>query len=1014
MLLSALLVLGVCLIPAHSKPAGEHLGSPLLQTCFEEAKKIVDDAYKYSREESLRRVRKEVVRPHDALRLLKQPRGGTRSAVRSADYMAQTLRLLQERVHHVHKRSLNVTDLLSEEDLNKLTEITGCARQDTFPSCRTTPNLNTYRTANSACNNIKNPRLGSSNTPFARWLPAEYDDAISQPKGWDRTRRFNNFLLPLVRQVIRSFSNGINCEESCEKTEPCIPIPIPPGDPRLPTGRNSCIPAFRSAPVCGSGYSAYNFGGEPNKREQINALTAFLDLGQVYGSEEQLAKSVRDPDSDGGLLRVNTEFRDNRRELLPFHPMQVNMCATRKRVTNDTNAREVPCFLAGDVRVDENIALTSIHTLFMREHNRLARQLKTINPQWDSETLYQETRKIMGAYTQLFVFRDYLPHIVGPDTMRRQLGRYPGYNANVDPSIANVFATAAYRFAHLAIQPVISRLDENYRENSRLPSVPLYEAFFTPWRVVFEGGIDPLLRGLVGSPAKLNTQDHMMVDALRERLFQFVKHLALDLGSLNMARGRDHGLPGYNAWRKFCGLSQPGNQAELARVLNNADLARRLLQLYGTPANIDVWMGGVAEPFVRGGRVGPLFACLIASQFQRIRQGDRLWYENQGVFSPAQRAALSTSTISRIICDNTGISTVPTDAFSVISNRNRRVRCSSIRRLNLYAWRDRCRGPGDNCRGVGEEERKPRNPGNPRNLKSQSLPRHIRNLKNQSLPRHIRNLNSPRFPRNLKYPSLPRHIRNLNSPRFPRNLKYPSLPRHIRNLNSPRFPRNLKYPSLPRHIRNLKQPQVSQEPQVPQSPQAHQEPQEPQVSQEPQIPQSAQAHQEPQDVRGLQDNETANYRKYLFNATSDPLTSNIKKGQLPAPPSNASLSNSAFSVRLGEYSPSSERIIRFQEVIYNKQGHYSTETGQFTCVLPGVYQFSFLCKSFLSSGIVDLIRNNKVALRSFKVFLGGLHMSAGDTLLWLGAGDKVWLEASGGTVGLSTESYFSGHWLYAA
>ncbi|XP_010768057.1 eosinophil peroxidase-like, partial [Notothenia coriiceps] len=319
MLLSALL--GVCLIPAHSKPAGEQLGSPLLQTCFEEAKKIVDDAYKYSREESLRRVRKEVVRPHDALRLLKQPRGGTRSAVRSADYMAQTLRLLQERVHHVHKRSLNVTDLLSEEDLNKLSEITGCASQVTFPSCRTTPNLNTYRTANSVCNNIKNPRLGSSNTPFARWLPAEYDDAISQPKGWDRTRRFNNFLLPTgydVRQVsnnilsttdagvvndreythmvtmfgqwndhdltftpfspsIRSFSNGINCDESCEKIEPCIPIPIPPGDPRLPTGRNSCIPAFRSAPVCGSGYSAFNFGGEPKKREQINALTAFLD-----------------------------------------------------------------------------------------------------------------------------------------------------------------------------------------------------------------------------------------------------------------------------------------------------------------------------------------------------------------------------------------------------------------------------------------------------------------------------------------------------------------------------------------------------------------------------------------------------------------------------------------------------------------------------------------------------------------------------------------------------------------
>uniref|UniRef100_H3C6K0 Myeloid-specific peroxidase n=1 Tax=Tetraodon nigroviridis TaxID=99883 RepID=H3C6K0_TETNG len=647
--------------------------------------------------------------------------------------MSQTLRLVQERTRHAHKRSINATDLLSKEDLAKLSIITGCAARVQPPQCVTTPNINKYRTITSVCNNLNNPRLGASNTPFTRWLPAE-NDGISQPKGFNNAT-VNNFLLPLVRQVsnnilsttddgvvndpqfthmvtlfgqwndhdltftpfspsIRSFSNGVNCDESCEQTEPCIPIPIPRGDPRFTNGPDNCIPAFRSAPVCGTGFSAYNFGGEPNRREQINALTAFLDLSQVYGSEEKLALNLRNLTNDGGLLRVNTEFKDNGRDLLPFHPLQVNMCATRKRITNDTNAREVPCFIAGDVRVDENIALTSIHTLFVREHNRLARELKRLNPQWDSETLYQETRKIMGAYTQVFVFQDYLPHIVGTEAMRRQLGRYPGYNPNVDPSISNVFATAAYRFAHLAIQPMLSRLDANYRENSQFPSVSLFKAFFTPWRVIFEGGIDPLLRGLIGRPAKLNTQDHMLVNALREKLFQFVQHVALDLGSLNMQRGRDHALPGYNAWRRFCGLSQPRNQQELALVLNNTDLARRLLQLYGTPDNIDVWLGGVAEPFVRDGRVGPLFACLIATQFQRIRQGDRkrrLWYENPGVFSSSQRSALSRASLSRIICDNTGITSVPQKAFDLISSRNRLVRCSAIPQLNLAAWREnRC------------------------------------------------------------------------------------------------------------------------------------------------------------------------------------------------------------------------------------------------------------------------------------------------------------------------------------
>ena len=88
---------------------------------------------------------------------------------------------------------------------------------------------------------------------------------------------------------------------------------------------------------------------------------------------------------------------------------------------------------------------------------------------------------------QVFVFRDYLPHIVGDEAMSGQLGRYVGYNPNVDPSIANVFATAAYRFAHVALQPVLSRLDDNYREDARFPTVPLFKAFFSPWRLVFEG-----------------------------------------------------------------------------------------------------------------------------------------------------------------------------------------------------------------------------------------------------------------------------------------------------------------------------------------------------------------------------------------------------------------------------------------------------------------------------------------------------------------------------------------------
>uniref|UniRef100_A0A672NHF0 Eosinophil peroxidase-like n=1 Tax=Sinocyclocheilus grahami TaxID=75366 RepID=A0A672NHF0_SINGR len=657
----------------------ESPGRRFILDSIEEAKKIVDAAYKYSRDEK---------------------------AVRAADYMVQTLRLIREKAHHVHKRSINATDLLTLDELNTIERLTGCTAQTRPPSCRTTLLINKYRTITSVCNNRRNPLLGASNAAFTRWLPAHYDDGFSQPKGWDPNKLHNGAALPLVRLVsnrilstadadiesdreftfmltifgqwvdhdltftpsspsIRSFSNGLDCDESCERSEPCFPIPAPPGDPRLRP--DTCLPVFRSSPTCGSGNTAYMFGGNPNVREQINALTAFLDGGQVYGSEDGLAKELRDLTNDGGLLRVNDQFLDNGRELLPFTSVESNMCATR------------------DVRVDENTALTSVHTLFVREHNRLARALRVLNPTWSSETLYQEARKIVGAYNQILVFKEYLLHIVGPDAYNKQLALYPGYDENVDPTIANVFATAAFRFAHLAIQPMIFRLDENYQNHPQFPSVPLFEAFFSPWRVIFEGGIDPLLRGLIGRPAKLNTQDHMLVNALRERLFAFTSHIALDLAALNMQRSRDHGIPGYNSWRRFCGLSAPQNERELAVVMNNTELARRLLELYGTPENIDIWLGGVAEPFAPGARVGPLFACLISTQFQRIRQGDRLWFENHGVFTTKQKLSLASVSLARIICDNTGILRVPNDPFRFTSPISF-VNCGDIPAFDLTPW----------------------------------------------------------------------------------------------------------------------------------------------------------------------------------------------------------------------------------------------------------------------------------------------------------------------------------------
>lgn len=67
----------------------------------------------------------------------------------------------------------------------------------------------------------------------------------------------------------------------------------------------------------------------------------------------------------------------------------------------------------------------------------------------------------------------------------------------------------------------------------------------------------------------------------------------------------------------------------------------------------------------------------------------RFWFENPGVFSQRQRTALTSASLSKIICDNTGLTSAPLDVFSLISDTNRLTSCNNIRRVDLSAWRER-------------------------------------------------------------------------------------------------------------------------------------------------------------------------------------------------------------------------------------------------------------------------------------------------------------------------------------
>ncbi|PNI18207.1 TPO isoform 3, partial [Pan troglodytes] len=289
---------------------------------------------------------------------------------------------------------------------------------------------------------------------------------------------------------------------------------------------------------------------------------------------------------------------------------------------------------------------------------------------------------------QIITLRDYVPRILGPEAFQQYVGPYEGYDSTANPTVSNVFSTAAFRFGHATIHPLVRRLDASFQEHPDLPGLWLHQAFFSPWTLLRGGGLDPLIRGLLARPAKLQVQDQLMNEELTERLFVLSNSSTLDLASINLQRGRDHGLPGYNEWREFCGLPRLETPADLSTAITSRSVADKILDLYKHPDNVDVWLGGLAENFLPRARTGPLFACLIGKQMKALRDGDWFWWENSHVFTDAQRRELEKHSLSRVICDNTGLTRVPVDAFQVGKFPEDFESCDSIPGVNLEAWRE--------------------------------------------------------------------------------------------------------------------------------------------------------------------------------------------------------------------------------------------------------------------------------------------------------------------------------------
>ena len=172
-----------------------------------------------------------------------------------------------------------------------------------------------------------------------------------------------------------------------------------------------------------------------------------------------------------------------------------------------------------------------------------------------------------------------------------------------------------------------------------------------------------------------------------------------DLVSLNIQRGRDHGLPSYNAFRKIAGLSKATNFDGFSGEI---PLERRkiLAKIYAKADDVDLFVGGLSENPLPGGQLGPTFSAILGASFNRLRFSDRYWYETRyprAGFSPQQLRQLRKANIARLICDNSdGITQMQVRPFELQSNSGNTVLpCKAATpggpthpRINLAPWKD--------------------------------------------------------------------------------------------------------------------------------------------------------------------------------------------------------------------------------------------------------------------------------------------------------------------------------------
>ena len=506
---------------------------------------------------------------------------------------------------------------------------------------------NSYRSYNGTKNNRADEMMGSTEQQLIRLVENDYGDGISALAGASRpsARAVSNAISAQSESILNeqnasdfvwqwgqfvdhdfTLSDGADPAESAN-------INVPNGDPYFdPTSTGTqTISLNRTI------YDTQTGTSVENPRQQINEITSWIDGSNVYGSDLERAHALRTNDGTGQL-------KTSQGNLLPFN----------EEGLANAGGSSGELFLAGDVRANEQVGLTVMHTLFMREHNWQARRIKNQNPNLSGEEIYQRARQIVGAEIQAITYYEYLPALLG----RNAMPRYRRYDDSIDASIANEFSNAIFRYGHSALSPTLKRIDAQ-GNTIEAGDVSLRNGFFAPQRIIDEGGIDPFLRGLASQVSQ--KVDNYIIDDVRNFLFGPPGSGGFDLASLNIQRGRDHGLASYNDVREAYGLGRASSFSDVT-----SDLVKQvaLASVYATVDEIDLWVGGLSEDASNESMVGELISTVIIEQFEALRDGDRFWYEN--TMNSDQQRSIREIKLSDIIRRNTSIrNEISNDVFHV-------------------------------------------------------------------------------------------------------------------------------------------------------------------------------------------------------------------------------------------------------------------------------------------------------------------------------------------------------------